>query len=254
MHLLYSPPSFFDLVDPWGSSTSWCSDSDSTPIDFTIAGWPQSLRCLDLLYRGPAPKDEKLTPPKISTPGKDSLSLVLHQLSQQLEKIQLLDIMIGPELFWPADTSTTTPTWSNLTTFDVIYQPATSSGIWLFERDPAWDDTVDDFDFDSDSEELPSRFRTLPNTHLVEFYMAAGHAAQHMPRLKSMRLEAEIERTRLKEPYSEAVHSFEYNAISGRAIWTSSSEFHIGDELRSTWDAVAKSHGHVGVYAEVQLV
>lgn len=159
--------------------------------------------------------------------------------------------MIGPELFWPADTRKTAPYWPNLTTFNLKYQAATSSGTWLFEHDPAWDDKVDDPGSSSDSEELPSRFRTLPNKHLVEFYIAAGHAARHMPRLNSMRLEAGIGRSWVKESIPEPVHSFEYNAISGQAIWTSSSEFHIEDELRSTWDAVAKIHGHVGLYAEV---
>jgi len=181
------------------------------------------------------------------------LSIALHQLSQQLESIELSNIMIGPELFWPEDASksTSTPLWPRLITFDLNYQPATSSGEWLFESDPAWVDKFAEPESPSESAKDCNRFRIIPNQHIDDIYLAAGSAAQNMPRLSRMRLEARIGIDLMHEPYPEPTHAFEYNATLGKATWVSSSEFHIADDVRRAWDIVAKNHGHVEICAEV---
>ncbi|KAK9856692.1 hypothetical protein MYU51_000535 [Penicillium brevicompactum] len=226
--------------------------SNDASIGLNFKGWPQSLRCLDLSYPGPTPSDdETLDPPPRSASGKDILSLALHKLSHQLKSIDLRNIMIGPELFWPAIANQCIPMWPNLTTFVMDYQPATTSGEWLFENDPAWDEKVDEPWSPSETPISPGRFRTLPNAKLDELYCAAAQAAQRMPRLRCMRLEAGIGRSWIKESFGPPVHTFEYNAIRGQAIWTSSSEYHLAGHVRSAWDAVAKSHGHAEVYSEV---
>ena len=226
--------------------------SNDESIELNFRGWPQSLRCLDLSYPGPTPSDdETLDPPPRSAPGKDILSLALHKLSHHLKSITLRSIMIGPELFWPANTNQRISTWPNLTTFVMDYQPATTSGEWLFENDPAWDERVDEPWSPSETPISPGRFRTLPNAKLDELYCAAAQAAQQMPRLRCMRLEAGIGRSWIKESFTPPVHTFEYNAIRGQAIWTSSSEYHLADHVRRAWDAVAKSHDHAEIYSEV---
>jgi hypothetical protein len=190
--------------------------------------------------------DEKLPPPDRSSLDGDSLSIALHQL----ESIELSNIMIGPELFWPADASKSTPFWPNLVTFTLSYQPATSSGKWLFESDPAWDHEFD-VSLSPDSSNSCDRFRIKPNLLIDTLYLAAAKAAQNMPRLSRMMLEAEIEAILPHEFYPEPTHVFEYDATLGKAVWVSSSEFHIADDVRSAWDSVAKSHGHVEICAEV---
>jgi hypothetical protein len=166
-----------------------------------------------------------------------------------LESIELSKIMIGPELFWPAGASKSNPVWPNLVTFNMSYQPATTSGRWLFERDPAMGDQ-------SDEPLIPDlnsydRFRILPNQHINEIYLSAAYAARNMPRLKRMYLEAEIVSVLAYGPLSQPTHVFDYQPSMGMAIWLSSSEFHVTDDVRRAWDAVSKSHGHSEIHANV---
>lgn len=218
-------------------------------------------------YTGYPPENQNLSPPVRSIPGKDTLSLALNVLSQQLERIELTLIMIAPELFWSPN-QTTQPYWPRITSFELVYTAATPSGQWLFEKDPRWRDVTpnesaygDSSSDDSDAEEVapqdsnPTLFRSKPLDILNDLYVAAGHATRQMPQLKSMKLGASIDTDRGLDHVIERlpVHGFEYDRPSGKATWVSTSEFHVTEEMREVWDAVAKSHGHGQVTIEVRL-
>jgi hypothetical protein len=181
----------------------------------------------------------------------DSLSIALNQLSQQLESIKLSHIMISSELFWPAGAGKSILFWPNLVAFDLSYEAATSCGKWLFERDPAWNDKCTESSCHFDSPQSCNEFRMLPNKHINDIYLAAAYAAKNMPRLNRMRLEAEIRSSVPHEPNPVPTHIFQYDVTLGKAIWVSSSVFHIAEEVRRAWNTVAKSHGHVEICAEV---
>lgn len=209
-------------------------------IDFSNTHWPLSLRHLMLAYEGRPPFDETYPSPKRSAPGTDPLCLALHQLSQQLETLDLYRMMIGPELFWPESANKNPPSWPILRTFYVSYVPATACGRWLFEQDPSWEEVSSPVSPDSSieppSDQRHNRFRRLPNKYLLDLYLAAGLAAQHMPRLTEMDLDAELA--------GGSLHHFTYDADSGTARWSACSEFGVSDKVQEAWDAVAQLHGH----------
>lgn len=148
-------------------------------------------------------------------------------------------------------------------TFQLSYHPATPSGEWLFDRDSRWiepsspypysgsedsyDSRGDDLENTTRDERRKVHFRSQPLPALEDFYLAAGRAASHMPKLESMILDGDIRMLgpSLGHLISDAPrHEFEYNRCSGRATWVSTSAFHVSDELRIIWNAVARSHGH----------
>lgn len=95
-----------------------------TCIEFalSLAEWPKSLRYLCLQYTGNSPENHNISPFIRSAAGKDSLSLALNALSQQLETILLLSVSIGPEIFWPP-IQKTQPYWPRLSHFKLVIQP-----------------------------------------------------------------------------------------------------------------------------------
>ncbi|OQD86621.1 hypothetical protein PENANT_c007G10995 [Penicillium antarcticum] len=212
-----------------------------------IAKWPSSLKRFRLdCLRDPA-CDGKGPLRKLSEPGADSLSLALHRLTQQLETVDLTSVMVGPEFFWPACANKTITCWPNLTTIDVRYAPATPSGTWLFERDPKYQG-------EDDGPSIENSYpRTKPNESLNGLYVAAGRAAQQMPRLRTMVLQADMASTstRVQEAFDSIPgHWFQYTSSSARATWICTSEYHVTPEVREVWDAVAKNHGRGHVKIE----
>jgi hypothetical protein len=167
--------------------------------------------------------------------------------------------MIGPELFWPQHAGNQTPYWPNLTEINLKYAPATPSGTWLFERDPRWKDLTPDYDDDPPRADGPgsnaiNRFRTVANGDINELYVAAGLAAQQMPRLRNMTLCADIRDS--GEGLGPVIdgdiqHWFKYNSRLARVTWVSNTKFHVAPEVREVWNAVAQSHGHDHVTIEV---
>ena len=160
-------------------------------------------------------------PPNITSLGNsDPLSDRLRTFSQQLTSISLEDIVISSELFWPTNSdSVQFPHWPHLTSFELVFQPITPSGNWLFDRDPMAEvysgDESRDLSLYFGDDEIPARedwkadyFRIKPIEHLMnDFYLAAGHAVAEMPRLKVMRLEA----------VSSGNHGLEYKATASTA-------------------------------------
>lgn len=173
-----------------------------------IPSLPSSARQFTLSYGYSPPSLETYPPPNIIPAGEnDALSTSLRIFSQQLTSLYLSSLVISSEFFWPLDSDLTpgnAPHWPNLTSLRIEYCTVTPYGEWLFERDP-------DEEIESDSDrsrdlsefmmsepQLPARedwatdhFRVIPNARLMnDFYLAAGHAAAKMPRLKEMALVA----------------------------------------------------------------
>lgn len=124
-------------------------------------------------------------------------------------------------------------------------------------KDPRWrerspneseDGSSDDYDL-APQDYKPDLFRSMPLDTLGDIYIAAGDAARQMPQLKIMELEASIPRIDGLEHVLGCCpsHKFKYDRPSGAATWISSSEFHVTERMRETWDVAAKAHGHFQV-------
>ncbi|KIM93602.1 hypothetical protein OIDMADRAFT_137588 [Oidiodendron maius Zn] len=172
-----------------------------------IPSLPPSARQFTLSYGYSPPSLETYSPPNIIPAGEDdALSTSLRIFSQQLTSLYLSSLVVASEFFWPLDSDLTpgnAPHWPNLTSLRIEYCAVTPYGEWLFERDP--DDEIEsDSDRSWDVSEFMSEpqlraredwatdhFRVIPNARLMnDFYLAAGHAAAKMPRLKEMALVA----------------------------------------------------------------
>ncbi|OQE06141.1 hypothetical protein PENVUL_c019G03325 [Penicillium vulpinum] len=215
---------------------------------------PKSLQSLILVPHKTLFQNTNL--PTISGRGKDSLSLALSNMSQQLQYMELDTLMVGPELFWPP-TKVGQLCWPKLTTFKLSYTSATPSGDWLLEEDPRWKEFESS---ESDLEEMEpwelalphylrlEKIRTKPTNAVNEIYLAAGRAAQYMPRLRTMSLRSLAEHEHpsgLQHVFERhAQHWFCYERSEGKATWVSSGEFHATKDVREVWNMVAKSHGH----------
>ncbi|KAJ5119112.1 hypothetical protein N7448_010820 [Penicillium atrosanguineum] len=218
----------------------------------SISDLPQSVDTFRLDYAA-TPLYEKRPALQRSLPGCDSLSLALHNMSQQLVYIELLNIMISPELFWSPGNTTQ---WPKLQTFHLSFASATCSGEWLLEKDPRWrTQMVNPFTGEIEPDDvpppdymLPDVFRIKPTEAINTLYVAAGQAAQNMPQLKSMKIVSlafTVEENGLEYLFDEmAEHWLNYQRSEGKATWISTSEFHPSNEVRETWNEVAKSHGH----------
>jgi hypothetical protein len=211
-----------------------------------------------LTFYNEAPHNERLFPPDLTEGNaEDPLSSSLRSFSQQLTHLCLEDIVVGKELFWPSnsndddndDDGSQLPHWSNLTLFYLTYTTTTPSGQWYFERDPNAsedeDDDDDDENYDSDSMEdylmppeedrFPNLFRTKPSPQLMnDFYVAAGRAAQQMPKLKVMLLDTK----------SGSGHSFRYEVSGSTATaeWSGMTGFEPEERLLQVWREVARRH------------
>jgi len=118
------------------------------------------------------------------------LCISLRNLSH-LRILKITKICLSPSLFRPhLDEHSSPPSWPSLEEIDVKFLPIASNGRWLFER----------VEFSPRNGTPPSHpdvspwFRRIywkvKNAALLDsLYVAAGTAAQQMPRLKRMRLE-----------------------------------------------------------------
>ncbi|OQE44354.1 hypothetical protein PENCOP_c002G08363 [Penicillium coprophilum] len=206
--------------------------------DFSITGWPRSLRQLDLRYQVQEPYSQSLFVP--FNPRPNPLCLALHQLSQRLELVDLSQIIIGPELFWSVDASNTGPFWPRLTKFTASCSYFSAYGCGHLDKSIKLDEDASSVSSD-DSVEVPDDQEHLlyqQKDRLDEVFLAAGRAAQHMPRLNSM----EIDIGTLRVPAFE--FCFSYNARLGTAAWKNFSEFCVSNEVQQAWDLAAKNHGH----------
>ncbi|KAL4884025.1 hypothetical protein BJY04DRAFT_215903 [Aspergillus karnatakaensis] len=232
----------------------------------SLSQWPATLKELYLTYVGDAPLDPCFPLLIRSTPGNDPLCLSLHNLSLQLISLTLYEIMIGPELFWPSQESTTgqrPQIWPLLTSLNVTYTLASPSGEWFFDRDPMWPPTSprpDTYDSDDsgNTEYMPALqdrykdcWRTRPvHTMANQLYRAAGKAAQNMPKLKLMVLAPQLSYWAYGRRHGKiraAGHWFMYERIAGeskrgRAIWAGSAEFHPEKDVCAIWKEVGRRH------------
>ncbi|KAJ5782331.1 hypothetical protein N7457_004105 [Penicillium paradoxum] len=216
---------------------------DSLRDDFTTSNWSATLRHLGLVYEAKPNFTDTPPSPQRSKPGNDCLCLALHQLSQQLETLSLDKLMIGPELFWPEDANKSAPYWPNLTNLFMSYTFVSTSGAWFFEQRPESEDSPSLGSGSSDISNGLPRWSWLPTKYLDKLYLAAGRAAQHMPRLNGMGLEAKL-------PHG-LLHDFVYVANVGSARWSIDSKFDISTEVEDTWNAAARSHGNDQISIEV---
>lgn len=178
-------------------------------------------------------------------------------MTQRLENVYLSQIMIGPEVFWPADANNITPFWPNLLKFSMSYTYTPSSGFnpvrgTLGSEGDLSPGSPDSYpDATDDSVEPPDNKQQSPILRLVsknleELYLAAGRAAQHMPRLSSMDLDVCIFHSPSTQYY------FRYDATLGTATWMRSSDYRVSNEVQEAWDVAAKGHGHGQICTEVR--
>ncbi|KAJ5177632.1 uncharacterized protein N7500_000331 [Penicillium coprophilum] len=241
-HLLRLETIIASLRDKERENTKIC---DTFGSDFSITGWRRSLRQLYLRYKVQAPYSQSLLVP--FNPRPNPLCLVLHRLSQQLEIVDLSQIIIGPELFWPVDASNTNPFWPRLTKFTASCSYFPTYGYAHLDKSIKLDENASSVTSD-DSVALPhdqGNLLYLQKNRLDEVFVAAGRAAHHMPRLISM----EIDIGTLRVPAFD--FCFSYDARLGTATWTTFSEFCVSNEVQQAWDLAAKSHGHGQIRTEV---
>ncbi|KAJ5788917.1 uncharacterized protein N7518_005928 [Penicillium psychrosexuale] len=97
-------------------------------------------------------------------------------------------------------------------------------------------------------------FRTKPTKAVNALYLAAGKAAQYMPKLRGMTLRSIVECENFDGLQHVLEHSaqhwFYYDRSKGKATWVSSGEFHVTREVHEVWNMVAKSHGHDHITVE----
>ncbi|CAI7589407.1 unnamed protein product [Penicillium viridicatum] len=215
--------------------------------DFPSATWPSSLRHLRLEY-GAIPRYGTNFPPLANPPPK-SMCLTLHRLTQQLKTVDLAQIMIDPEFFWPVNANGTTPYWPNLIKIGISYRYAANvlyGPLQTLAQDSSRisrDGSV--VPHDDQQQILPRR---LLSKQLDKLYLAAGRAAQHMPKLDLMDLDISISNS------SGSEHYFKYDATSGTATWTRSSDYRPPNEVQEAWDVAARGHGHGQMSAEFHSI
>lgn len=181
----------------------------------------------------------------LANPAPKSMCLALHRLSQQLKTVDLSQLMIDPEFFWPVNANGTTPSWPSLTKVNISCRYAGNllyGPLQTFARDSSRVSRHGSVEPRNDQQQILSG--RLLSKQLDELYLAAGHAAKYMPRLKSMALDISI-----SNPL-ESHHYFGYDATSGKATWTMSSDYRPSNEVREAWDVAARAHGHAQMSAE----
>lgn len=217
--------------------------------------------------------NENSPPVARSQEGEDSLSIALNRFTQRLTTIKINNIMICPEFFWPSDKFNPRSTvWNSLTSLELQYAVATPAGEWLFEREPRDKDDEDDEDDQHDiysdrdacidlyglspyprgpaMEDFPERrFRSMPTPNLNEFYLAAGRAAQQMPELKVMALEANV----IISSSDRAVYWFRYCRALQKASWVGTSRFRMDEKVKEAWREASRKHGLDELKIEVCL-
>lgn len=108
-------------------------------------------------------------PPASSIEEVDELSISIRNISQRLKRLDIYDISISDELFFPRTPSVDMmPIWDRLVMISLHYLPVTHSGEWLFLPDP---------DASSSSEED----RTVTIRHLGRAGRSLNRALQRRP-------------------------------------------------------------------------
>ncbi|RAH64325.1 uncharacterized protein BO66DRAFT_464752 [Aspergillus aculeatinus CBS 121060] len=246
----------------------------------TVSNWPSTIQHLCLEYPGLPPADGHFPPLRRSEPWADPLSLALNHLTQQLVTVELDKIMIGPEFFWPPlhHPYSAPPRWPRLTSLKLVYQAVTPSGQWLFEKDPRCQPysssqredvyecgTREDPRTPAPQDRYPDAFRSKPADLLNDLHRAAGQAAQHMPTLKTMFLQAipqlyppgmahlhtEAATESHPSPAHDTGHWFRYDRGRSTATWVSSGKFSLLADTVNTWRQVGALHGHADFHLEV---
>ncbi|KAF3027856.1 hypothetical protein E8E15_010180 [Penicillium rubens] len=186
------------------------------------ARWPSSLRHLRLRYEPTQRYGENYSPHSI--PGPNSRSLALHQMTQRLESVDLTETTIGPDLFWPVDANNITPFWPNLVKLTITYSNN-------FHPRPESLDPTDEL------------LRTaLKSKELDELSIAAGCAAQNMPRLQSMEMDIMLPGIPIAQYY------FIYIATPGKKSPVSRSKLYDDSLVSKNLDELGLAAGRATQY------
>ncbi|KAJ5902671.1 hypothetical protein N7495_003199 [Penicillium taxi] len=205
----------------------------------SFALWPhRSLRSLYLRFKSEAPEDDSATPRDLRIDGKDTFSDYLRLYSQNLTRLDLVDVVIGPAIFRapPPPTAYThpeIPEWVNMTHFRVDYTSVTSDGRWWYTIDP--NDTFLREQGPITEYRPNNAFRSKVDEYLLnDLYLAAGKAAMCMPDLQVLHLESQ---SRL------GWHSFRFEVSEwqARATWSDMLGFIPSAEVQKLWKEVGKA-------------
>ncbi|KAJ5120888.1 uncharacterized protein N7515_010276 [Penicillium bovifimosum] len=240
---------------------------------------PLSIRQLTLGFTHSTPQDETYPPAVLTAEGTpDPLSTRLREFSQQLAGMSLSDCVLGKELFWPLnDDNPEPPFWPHLRSVELDSVPVTPCGKWMFEQfNGLWESDsdsshishldvdaearrqADEYHFDTyhdmsgpwDLVPEEDRDRRLFRTEFVDelfnqYYISAGKAALHMPKLESMELGFSH---RQRVNYQ---HLFQYTRqnLDGKEMATATwgneegfEKFGPSEEVEDTWCEVALEH------------
>jgi hypothetical protein len=133
-----------------------------------LAQLPSSIRSLNFCWSPPLGFDIPETRSPNPNSELDPLCVALHKVSMQLQHLQIEDMAVFPELFYPEGS---TAHWPNLETLrlDRIDDISPSGGVSRYADG-------------SSSEE------TLTERYIDDLYTSLGHAAQSMPNLKRVNI------------------------------------------------------------------
>ncbi|GAD92251.1 predicted protein [Paecilomyces variotii No. 5] len=214
--------------------------------------WPSSVKHFKLYFWYDPPEDHTYFPAGIvGVDVEDPLSVSLRHFSQQLTTITLTGV-VGREFFWPFDSKGQLPFWPNLRDIYLEHKKITPSGQWLFEYNP--EDDVNEWEplamYGEDllrsrpdyllppaEDRNINQFRTKASGLMSDFYVSAGHAAQRMPKLKSMVLAS--------GPSGELwTHRFEYTTDGENSLlyWLDEVPFQPEKRVLQVWREVAREH------------
>lgn len=193
-------------------------------------------------------------PPASSIQEVDELSISIRNMSQRLKRLDIYDISISDELFFPRTPSIDMmPIWDGLVMISLHYLPITHSGEWLFLPDPDASssseeepDSDDSSSWDGWPSEESQPKPSIAAPAMQQFYLAAAHAALQMPALKQMKLIALLEN-------GICWHKFWYYSeeMMARALWTSSSGFVPDEEVLDRWRMVPRKHIEIDLEVEI---
>ncbi|UKZ53876.1 hypothetical protein TrVGV298_007678 [Trichoderma virens] len=155
-----------------------------------------------------APKDHASSPPRLinARGADDAFARGLRIWARQLKELYLFDLVIAPEVFYPAvsDDEEAASEWPHLERLEVEYAAVTPHGTWLLERNP--EDSprdrpepvvdLDEYDQDSLCIEVPApedmyehAFRTVPvAAEMDQIHRSVARAARRMPALRELYL------------------------------------------------------------------
>lgn len=174
-------------------------------------------------------------------------------MSQRLKTLDLYNLVISDELLYPSAVlnDKMQANWFRLETFYISYSPITPSGQWLFlpehsarrPEDTESEETMSEDSTNNNGGRENYRHHNLPiaTPAMQKFYLAAAHAALHLPVLREMLLVASLE---LADPNCDNWHKFQYlvKNYKGTACWSSSVGSAPEEEVLDCWRKVPKKH------------